>query len=101
MKLYRTVMKKFKGTNPTDVYNVYGMSVAHTFVEALKKAGKNPTRDSIMRAATHLNVKNDPFLLPGVVVRTTSSDHFPLDQARLERYHNGRWRSFGGLFRVR
>jgi hypothetical protein len=94
-------MKRFKGTNPSDVYNVYGMSVAHTFVEALKKAGKNPTRDSIMRAATHLNIHNDPFLLPGVVVRTTPSDHFPLDQARLERYHNGRWRSFGGLFRVR
>jgi len=101
MKLYRTVMKKFKGTNPKDVYNVYGMSVAHTFVEALKKAGKNPTRDSIMRAARHLNIKNDPFLLPGVVVRTTASDGFPLDQARLERYHNGRWRYFGGLFRVR
>jgi len=101
MKLYRTVMKKFKGTNPKDVYNVYGMSVAHTFVEALKKAGKNPTRDSIMRAARHLNIKNDPFLLPGVVVRTTASDGFPLDQARLERYHNGRWQYFGGLFRVR
>jgi len=101
IKLYRTIMKRFKGTNPTDVYNVYGMSVAHTFVEALKKAGKNPTRDSIMRAATHLNIHNDPFLLPGVVVRTTPTDHFPLDQARLERYHNGRWVSFGGLFRVR
>jgi branched-chain amino acid transport system substrate-binding protein len=101
MKLYRTIMKNFKGTNAKDVYNVYGMSVAHTFVEALKKAGKNPTRDSIMRAARHLNIKNDPFLLPGVVVRTTASDGFPLDQARLERYHNGRWRYFGGLFRVR
>ena len=101
IKLYRTVMKKFKGTNPKDVYNVYGMSVAHTFVEALKKAGKNPTRDSIMRAATHLNIHNDPFLLPGVVVRTTARDRFPLDQARLERWHNGRWFSFGGLFRVR
>jgi branched-chain amino acid transport system substrate-binding protein len=101
IKLYRTVMKKFKGTNPKDVYNVYGMSVAHTFVEALKKAGKNPTRDSIMRAATHLNIRNDPFLLPGVVVRTTAGDRFPLDQARLERWHNGRWISFGGLFRVR
>ena len=101
IKLYRTIMKRFKGTNPSDVYNVYGMSVAHTFVEALKKAGKNPTRESIMRAATHLNIKNDPFLLPGVVVRTTPGDRFPLDQARLERYHNGRWRSFGGLFRVR
>jgi branched-chain amino acid transport system substrate-binding protein len=101
IKLYRTIMKRYKGTNPSDVYNVFGMSVAHTFVEALKKAGKNPTRDSIMRAATHLNIHNDPFLLPGIVVRTTSSDHFPLDQARLERYKNGRWRFFGGLFRVR
>ena len=101
IKLYRTVMKRYKGTNPSDVYNAYGMSVAHTFVEALKKAGKNPTRDSIMRSATHLNIHNDPFVLPGIVVRTTPTDHFPLDQARLERYHNGRWLSFGGMFRVR
>ena len=54
-----------------------------------------------MKAVTHLNVHNDPFLLPGIVVRTTSTDRFPLDQARLERYRNGRWVSFGGLFRVR
>src|SRR6266536_3925323 len=74
IKLYRAVMKRFNAKgNWKDVYNVYGMSVAHTFVEALKKAGKNPTRDSIMRAATHLNVHNDPFLLPGIVVRTTVS----------------------------
>jgi len=101
MKLYRSIMKRYKGGNPNDVYNVYGMSAAHTFVAALKKAGKSPTRDSIMRAATHLTVKNDPFLLPGITVQTTSSDHFPIDQARLERYHNGHWVVFGGLFRVR
>ena len=101
IKLYRSIMKKYKGVQPNDVYNVYGMSVAHTFVEALKKAGRSPTRTSIMKAVTHLNVHNDPFLLPGIVVRTTATDRFPLDQARLERYHNGRWVSFGGLFRVR
>jgi branched-chain amino acid transport system substrate-binding protein len=103
IKLYRSIMKRYKdpGINANDVYNVYGMSVAHTFVQALRQAGKNPTRDSIMRAAQHLTIKNDPFLLPGVVVRTTPSDHFPLDQARLERWHKGRWISFGGLFKVR
>ncbi len=100
-RLYRSIMKKYKGGNPNDVYAVYGMSVAHTFVAALKKAGKNPTRNSIMRAATSLNVKNDPFLLPGMSVRTNKTDHFPLDQAKLQRYHNGHWVSFGGLFRVR
>ena len=101
MKLYRSIMKKYKGGNPNDVYAVYGMSVAHTFVEALRKAGKNPTRESIMKAAGSLNVTNDPFLLPGISVKTSSTDHFPLDQAKLQRYHNGHWVSFGGLFRVR
>jgi branched-chain amino acid transport system substrate-binding protein len=101
IKLYRTIMKRYRGGNPNDVYAVYGMSVAHTFVAALKKAGKNPTRASIMKAATSLNVKNDPFLLPGITVKTTATDHFPLDQAKLERYHSRHWVSFGGLFRVR
>jgi branched-chain amino acid transport system substrate-binding protein len=101
VKLYRSIMKRYKGGNPNDVYAVYGMSAAHTFVAALKKAGRNPTRQGIMKAATSLNVKNDPFLLPGMTVRTTAKDHFPLDQAKLQRYHSGHWTSFGGLFRVR
>jgi branched-chain amino acid transport system substrate-binding protein len=101
VKLYRSIMKRYKGGNPNDVYAVYGMSAAHTFVVALKKAGRNPTRQGIMKAATSLNVKNDPFLLPGMAVRTTAKDHFPLDQAKLQRYHSGHWTSFGGLFRVR
>src|SRR5215210_3662159 len=101
VRLYRTIMKRYKGGNPKDVYAVYGMSVAHTFVAALKKAGKSPTRPGIMRAAATLNVRNDPFLLPGIVIKTGARDHFPLDQAKLERYHNGRWVVFGGLFRVR
>jgi branched-chain amino acid transport system substrate-binding protein len=55
----------------------------------------------MMKAATSLNVTNDPFLLPGITVKTSATDHFPLDQAKLQRYHNGHWVSFGGLFRVR
>ena len=101
IRLYRSIMKRYKGGNPNDVYAVYGMSAAHTFVATLKQAGKNPTRDSIMKAALRLNIKNDPFLLPGVTVKTSATDHFPLDQAKLERYHNGHWVVFGGLFRVR
>ena len=101
VRLYRTIMKRYKGGNPNDVYAVYGMSAAHTFVDTLRHAGKNPTRSSIMKAADNLNIKNDPFLLPGMTVKTTASDRFPLDQAKLERYHNGRWVVFGGLFRVR
>jgi branched-chain amino acid transport system substrate-binding protein len=102
IRLYRSILKKYNGGHGIkDVYNVYGMSSAFTLVDALKHAGKNLTRDAVMRAATHLNERNNPFLLPGISVRTTSSDHFPLAQAKLQRYHNGRWVYFGSLVGVR
>ena len=100
--LYRKIMRKYApSANIKDVYNVYGMSAAFTFVDALRRAGKNPTRRSIMNAATHLNERNNPFLLPRMIIKTTSTEHFPIDQARLQRWNNGKWISFGGLLRAR
>jgi len=100
--LYRKIMRRYaRGENAKDVYNVYGTSAAFTFVDALRHAGRNPTRRSVMNAVTHLNERNNPFLLPRMVIKTTSTEHFPIDQARLQRWHNGRWLSFGGLLRAR
>jgi branched-chain amino acid transport system substrate-binding protein len=99
--LFRTILKKYNGGQGlTDVYNVYGMASAYTLVDALRHAGKNLTRAGVMKAITHLNERNNPFVLPGIVVRTTSADHFPIAQVRLERYHKGRWVYFGLLARV-
>jgi branched-chain amino acid transport system substrate-binding protein len=101
VKLYRQIMRRFGSGNPKDVYNVYGMSVAYTFVDALRRAGRNPTRRSVMNAVNRLNERNNPFVLPGMVVRTAGSDRYPLDQARLQRWSKGRWISFGGLLKAR
>ena len=98
VKLFRTILKKYNGGQGlTDYYNIYGMSSAFTLVDALRHAGKNPTRASVMRAVTHLNERNDPFALPGVVIKTTPTNRFPITQGRLERYHNGQWVYFGPL----
>jgi len=100
--LYRKIMRKYgRGGNVKDVYNLYGMSAAFTFVDALKHAGKNPTRRSVMNAALHLNERNNPFVLPRMSIRTTATEHYPIDQARLQRWHNGKWISFGGLLKAR
>ena len=99
--LFRTILKKYNGGQGlTDVYNVYGMASAYTLVDALRHAGKNLTRPGVMKAITHLNERSNPFVLPGIVVRTTSADHFPIAQVRLERYHKGRWVYFRPLNRV-
>ncbi|HZB23733.1 MAG TPA: hypothetical protein VE444_07790, partial [Gaiellaceae bacterium] len=78
-----------------DAFHVYSMAVAHTFVDALRRAGRNPTRASIVRAAASLNVRNNPFMLPGISIRTTSTDHFPIEQGQLYRWRNNQWNSFG------
>ena len=97
MNLFLSIMKRYApGDNPSGYYAA-GMASAYTMVDALKKAGKNLTRKGVMDAATHLNEKANPFVLPGIVVRTTPSFRYPVSQVKLQRWHKGRWVIFGAL----
>ena len=101
VKLYRSIMKKYKGGNPNDVYTVYGMSVAHTFVDGAEEGGQEPDAREHHEGGHAPERHERPVpAARGSSVKTGAGDHFPLDQAKLERYHNGHWVSFGGLFRV-
>jgi len=91
-----TISRYASGRNVNEVVHMYGMAVAYTFVEALKRAGKNLTRESLLRAATHLN-HQVPFMVKGVKVQTSPRDYFPISQVRFLRYQRGYWRQFGGL----
>ena len=77
------------------------MAVAHSMVTALRNAGKNPTRASLLRAATHMRDAKNPFLLPGIVVQTSPANYHPISKAQLYRYRKGRWQPFSGLLGAR
>src|SRR5215210_314949 len=105
MKLYRQIMKRYlPRANANDVYHVYAMASAHSFVTALRNAGRNPTRASVVAAVARLNSKN-PFALPGVRIQTGRADRFPIQQVQLMRWTvnrrgDGRWVRFGALQRT-
>ena len=102
MKLYRTIMAKYaKGANVKDVYHVYGMAVAYETVKLLKAAGKTPTRAAVVAQMGKLNDASNPFLLPGIAVKTSATERFPIEQALLQRWSKGHWTSFGGLWGYR
>lgn len=102
MELYLRIMRRFlPAANARDRHHAYGMAVAFTMADALRRAGPGLTRRSLLRAAMRLYERNNPFLLPGIVVRTAPNDRFPIRQAQLERYSNGRWVPFGGLISAR
>jgi branched-chain amino acid transport system substrate-binding protein len=100
--LYRRIMKRYDpGGRISDVYNWYGMTVAYSMVDALRHAGRNLTRESLLQAATHMNERGNPFLLPGVNVRTSPSNYFPIAKAKMVRYRGTRWVLFGPLVNAR
>lgn len=99
MKLYRAVLKKFApGASPDDANHVYGMAAAHETVALLKRLGANPTRAGLMKAARSIAGPGNPFLLPGIVAKTSPGDGFPLQQGQLQRWTKGKWVPFGGLW---
>ena len=92
MKLYKQVIANRTTCNVNDGFNIYGVAVAWTMVDVLKQAGSNMTRANVMSiAGTQLNETNNPFLLPGVVVKTTSSDHFPITQEQVITWSGTGW----------
>jgi branched-chain amino acid transport system substrate-binding protein len=105
IKLFRSILRKYgKNIGARDLNDGYftaGMATAYTMVDTLKKAGRNLTRQSVMRAATHLNEKGNPFVLPGIVIRTTPTSRFPLTQVRLQRWSNRAWHPFGKMISVK
>jgi len=99
MKQYRAIIAKYGGgLNANDPQVYYGVAKAETFVEVLYKAGKNLTRAGLMKALLSMNYPNK-FLLPGIVQKTSPSDHFIISQMQLQRFNANakRWVPFGKL----
>jgi len=101
MQLYMKVIANCSTCKPLDGFNIYGVAVAYTMVDVLKQAGSDLTRANVIKiAATQLNETN-PFLLPGVTVNTTSSDHYPIMQEQVETWSNNGWHLQGSLINER
>ena len=90
VKLYKEIMAKYLPSE--DLANgsfLAGMGYAFTMVDTLRSAGKDLTRDKVMKAALSLNETNNPFLYPGINVTTSATNHFPITSEALVKYQNG------------
>ena len=75
--------------NNGDTNIVYGLGVGWTFAYALGKAGKNPTRATLVKAVENLNTKANPFLSKGIVLKTGKHDAFPIEQIQMIKWNGG------------
>jgi hypothetical protein len=69
-------------------------SVAQATVEVIRQCGDDLTRENIMKQAANLDLAL-PMLLPGIKVKTSSTDYFPIEGQRLQRFTGETWELFG------
>jgi branched-chain amino acid transport system substrate-binding protein len=102
MKQYREIVATCSTCKPEDGFNVIGMAQAFATVDVLRQAGSNMTRANVMKiASSGFTESNNPFILPGVVVKTTPTDHFPIMQMNVETWNGTGWALQGGLVDMR
>jgi branched-chain amino acid transport system substrate-binding protein len=98
MRLYRQIMRRYNPRGDiNDVFHVYSMAVAFTTVNVFRKLGRNVTRQGLLRQVQGIDERNNPFVLPGVRIKTSATDRFPIEQVQLNRWTGGRWVALGGL----
>ena len=73
---------------PSNAGQALGLAAAYSVVAALRRAGPSPTRAAVLTALRRSVEADNPFLVPGIVVRGG------IHQVALQRRTAGRWRVF-------
>ncbi|MEJ8572314.1 ABC transporter substrate-binding protein [Microbaculum marinum] len=81
----------------TSSFTVYGYTVAQTLMKVLEQAGDELTRENIMRQAANLKDVELGMLLPGIVINTSETDFFPIEQMQMMKFNGERWEMFGDV----
>jgi len=87
------IMKQFAPNVPLSSLIEYGMTVAQVTVEALKNAGPNLTRESVVEGAE--NIRDFCCLGCLAPVNLSPTDHRVSETVWLESVKNGEWVRFG------
>ncbi|HMN73372.1 MAG TPA: ABC transporter substrate-binding protein [Rhodoblastus sp.] len=97
---YKTWLAFMKEYYPSgdliDGLNVYGYTVAQTMVKVLQQCGDKVSSECIMKEAANLNFAPD-MLLPGVDVKTSPTDFYPIKKMYLQKFDGQVWQLFGNV----
>jgi ABC-type branched-subunit amino acid transport system substrate-binding protein len=94
ISLFRKLNTQYNNDTPFDGNVEYGFSVAYLFVQALKAAGKNPTRQSIVDA-----VEKNGFTGPGLFkLRYSKDDHSGYGGLQMGKVQGGKQTLFGPVY---
>ena len=98
MKKWLEFMKKYDPKGNTKNYMlVLATTQAQMLEHILKSAGKDLSRENIMKQALSIRDLQMPLLLPGVKINTSATDMQPIKQMQMMRFDGTKWVLFGDI----
>jgi len=89
-----TMKQYYPGGDPDDTLNAIGYSIAANMVYVLRQAGDNLTRENIMKIAANMSYQA-PMLYPGIDVKTSPDDFYPIAKKVLLRFNGKGYEPMG------
>ena len=84
--LFKQIHDQYISSLPWDGNVEYGMAVAYSFVQLMKKAGRNPSRQDVINTLEHGQLDQGPGLVP---FQYSSSNHLGYSGIQMATIQNG------------
>jgi branched-chain amino acid transport system substrate-binding protein len=97
MQRFRVFMAKYyPDADKSDSFTLTGYNHSIGLVEILKRCGDNLTRENVMKVAANLDFTIDTYR-PGVQIKTSPTDFYPIEQEQMVRFGGEHWETFGPI----
>jgi branched-chain amino acid transport system substrate-binding protein len=94
VQLHIDNMEKYSEV-PASNFSLYGSSIAELMVEALKRAGPDLTRESLIEGAESIRGWMGSLSFEGMPISLSPTDHRPVEAEIYNRVEDGKWIPFG------
>jgi branched-chain amino acid transport system substrate-binding protein len=97
MKRFRAFMEKYypeADRSESGPLTAWNSSTA--LVEVLKRCGDDLTRAHVMKIIANMDFDIDTYL-PGIHIKTTPTDFYPIEQVQMMRFTGEKWQLFGPI----
>jgi len=71
-------------------------NASQVFVQLIKQCGDDLTRENVMKQAANLDMTVDTYL-PGIRIKTSPTDFYPIEQLQMIRFNGETWETFGPM----
>jgi ABC-type branched-subunit amino acid transport system substrate-binding protein len=97
MKKFRAFMEKyFPEADKSESGPLTAWNAGQVFVQLIKQCGDELTRENVMKQAANLDMTVDTYL-PGIRVKTSATDFYPIEQLQMIKFNGRTWETFGPM----